>query len=362
MNSLLQSLFYTPEFRLAVYGFEYDPNLHGEASRCIPLQLQKLFAELQMSVAGAASTKDLTTACGFTGRDAMQQHDVQELCRVLFDALERSSSLLADAIRGLYAGKSTSYIKCREEINGKVYQSARTEKYMDLQVPIQDCSSLEEALRKLVEPEVMEGDNQWLCEELGKKVDALKGLTIESLPKILCIQLLRFVFDVATMRRKKLSEVVALPLILDLAFLSDGGGPSFYQLAAVCLHSGTAHGGHYHAFAWDPCSGAWRDANDTRVQVLSAKQCSALFGSSDDAQPQALHSADAYFLLYRRVSQTEVPSVQDAAIPQCLRDALLSENERLSRLQRAYDLHRKLLEVNRIALEGLCLVVLCAAS
>lgn len=346
MNSLLQSLFYTPEFRLAVYGFEYDPDLHGEASRCIPLQLQKLFAELQMSVAGAASTKDLTTACGFTGRDAMQQHDVQELCRVLFDALERSSSLLADAIRGLYAGKSTSYIKCREEINGKVYQSARTEKYMDLQVPIQDCSSLEEALRKLVEPEVMEGDNQWLCEELGKKVDALKGLTIESLPKILCIQLLRFVFDVATMRRKKLSEVVALPLILDLAFLSDSGiGPSSYQLAAVCLHSGTAHGGHYHAFAWDPCSGAWRDANDTRVQVLSAKQCSALFGAADDAQPQALHSADAYFLLYRRVSQTEVPSVQDAAIPQCLRDALLSENQNLSRLQRAYDLHRKLLEV-----------------
>ena len=23
--------------------------------------------------------------------------------------------------------------------------------------------------------QVMEGDNQWLCEELGKKVDALKG-------------------------------------------------------------------------------------------------------------------------------------------------------------------------------------------
>ncbi|OLQ11336.1 Ubiquitin carboxyl-terminal hydrolase 47 [Symbiodinium microadriaticum] len=349
MNSLLQSLFYTPEFRLAVYGFEYDPELHGEASRCIPLQLQKLFAELQISVAGAASTKDLTTACGFTGRDAMQQHDVQELCRVLFDALERSSSLLADAIRGLYAGKSTSYIKCREEINGKVYQSARTEKYMDLQVPIQDCSSLEEALRKLVEPEVMEGDNQWLCEELGEKVDALKGLTIETLPKILCIQLLRFVFDVATMRRKKLSEVVALPLILDLAFLSDSGSkPSLYQLAAVCLHSGTAHGGHYHAFAWDPCSGAWRDANDTRVQVLSAKQCSALFGADDSAEPrapQALHSADAYFLLYRQVSETEVPRVQDAAIPQCLRDQLLSENQRLSRLQRAYDLHRKLLEV-----------------
>ncbi|CAE7516206.1 usp47 [Symbiodinium natans] len=364
MNSLLQALFYTPEFRLALYGFEHSPELHGEASRCIPLQLQKLFAELQLSVAGAASTKELTAACGFTGRDAMQQHDVQELCRVLFDALERSSSLLADTIRELYAGKATSYIRCKEEINGKIYESARTEKYMDLQVPIQDCRSLEEALRKLVEPEVMDGDNRWLCEDLGQKVDALKGLTIESLPKILCVQLLRFVFDVETMRRKKLSDVVALPLVIDLAFLTPAhGGTCLYQLAAVCLHSGTAHGGHYHAYTQDPCSGTWRDCNDSRVQVLSQSQRSALFGPAEGEQHQALHSSDAYFLLYRRAAEgTTVPAVQDGsrsqrlllgtfsdlkddAIPPSLRDSVLAENQHLTRLQRAYDLHRKLMEV-----------------
>ena len=26
--------------------------------------------------------QELTTACGFTGRDAMEQHDVQELCHL----------------------------------------------------------------------------------------------------------------------------------------------------------------------------------------------------------------------------------------------------------------------------------------
>ena len=107
----------------------------------------------------------------------------------------------------------------------------------------------------------------------------LTGLSIESLPKILCLQLLRFVFDVQTMRRKKLSDTVALPLALDLAFLCPtcSTGICIYELAAVCLHSGTAHGGHYHAFTRDPHSGIWRDANDTRVQVLGPSQCSSLF-------------------------------------------------------------------------------------
>ena len=30
MNSLIQALFYTPEFRLALYSFSHDPAVHGE--------------------------------------------------------------------------------------------------------------------------------------------------------------------------------------------------------------------------------------------------------------------------------------------------------------------------------------------
>ena len=122
------------------------------------------------------------------------------------------------------------------------------------------------------------------------------------------------------MRRKKLSDVVALPLVIDLAFLTPAhGGTCLYQLAAVCLHSGTAHGGHYHAYTQDPCSGTWRDCNDSRVQVLSQSQRSALFGPAEGEQHQALHSSDAYFLLYRRAAEgTTVPAVQDGSRSQRL--------------------------------------------
>jgi hypothetical protein len=60
----------------------------GIVEECIPLQLQRLFAALQLSQRGAVGTSDLTQSFGWTAAQAFRQHDVQELCRVLFDALD----------------------------------------------------------------------------------------------------------------------------------------------------------------------------------------------------------------------------------------------------------------------------------
>ena len=57
MNSLLQTLFMTPEFRQALYNWEYSQEKEGPEHLCIPYQLQKLFAELQLSKRHASSTK-----------------------------------------------------------------------------------------------------------------------------------------------------------------------------------------------------------------------------------------------------------------------------------------------------------------
>jgi len=77
LNSLLQSLFMTRRFRSAVYGWVYEPERHGDEAKCIPLQLQRLFARLQLSAQGAVSTKGLTESFGWSGADAFTQHDVQ---------------------------------------------------------------------------------------------------------------------------------------------------------------------------------------------------------------------------------------------------------------------------------------------
>ena len=58
MNSLLQTLFMTPEFRKALYNWQYSEEKEGvPPSSCIPYQLQKLFTELQLTRRRAVSTK-----------------------------------------------------------------------------------------------------------------------------------------------------------------------------------------------------------------------------------------------------------------------------------------------------------------
>ena len=78
LNSLVQGLFVCPELRKALYGFEYEPALHGEPASCVPLQLGRLFCQLQQSSHHAVSTRSLTASFGWSQADSFRQHDVQE--------------------------------------------------------------------------------------------------------------------------------------------------------------------------------------------------------------------------------------------------------------------------------------------
>jgi hypothetical protein len=65
LNSLLQHLFHTPELRAFLYCWKFDPDAHGTAERCIPRQMQLLFARLEHSSAAAVGTEGLTKAFGW---------------------------------------------------------------------------------------------------------------------------------------------------------------------------------------------------------------------------------------------------------------------------------------------------------
>ena len=49
MNSLIQTLFMTPQVRKHIYSYRYNAQIHGSKDYCIPYQLQRLFANLQLS-------------------------------------------------------------------------------------------------------------------------------------------------------------------------------------------------------------------------------------------------------------------------------------------------------------------------
>ena len=222
LNSLLQTLFMTPDFRRAMFKWKYDPAKDGEEEFCIPLQLQKLFGYLQLSSLKAVDTVALTRSFGWEGSEVFQQQDVQELMRVMFDALEESfkGTEMENIIDHLYAGELIDYLRCIDVD----YHSERVDKFLDFALAIvpfgsdQALHSLSACIETYLRPEILDGDNKYFAESVGRKVDAIKGLKFGKLPLIMSVQLKRFVYDFTgyTVVQKKVNEMVTFPMLLDM--------------------------------------------------------------------------------------------------------------------------------------------------
>ncbi|XP_014289720.1 ubiquitin carboxyl-terminal hydrolase 47 isoform X1 [Halyomorpha halys] len=250
LNSLLQALFMTPEFRNALYKWQFDVSHSSSPSKCIPFQLQKLFLNLQTSSKTAVETTELTKSFGWESGEVWQQHDIQELCRVMFDALEQEfkDTEQADLINQLYQGKMTDYVKCLECGTEKF----REDTFLDIPLPVRPFGStvaygsVEEALRAFVQPETLEGNNQYFCDVCGKKCDAHKGLKFTKFPYLLTLHLKRFDFDYSTMHRIKLNDKLVFPEILDLNNFVKSNNPTnetdgeCQEMSTKCDDSSTA--------------------------------------------------------------------------------------------------------------------------
>lgn len=220
LNSLLQALYMTPEFRNALYNWEYSDGSDKDQSTSIPYQLQKLFLSLQTSTKPAVETTSLTKSFGWDSSEAWQQHDIQELCRVMFDALEKKfkNTEHSNLINRLYEGKMIDYVKC---LNCKT-EKTREDTFLDIPLPLRSFDSttayesVEEALNAFVKYETLDGNNQYHCEKCNEKCDAHKGLKFTKFPYILTLHLKRFDFDYKTLFRVKLNDRVTFPYYLDL--------------------------------------------------------------------------------------------------------------------------------------------------
>ena len=133
MNSLLQSLYMTPELRFALYQWQWREG--GDSKEMsIPYQLQKLFANLQTADKRAVETTELTHSVGWTAADAFQQHDVNELFNILCDSLENNfrGTHRAGVIASLFQGKEKDYLRCLE----CGHENSREEVFNSVLVPV----------------------------------------------------------------------------------------------------------------------------------------------------------------------------------------------------------------------------------
>ncbi|GAB1603571.1 ubiquitin carboxyl-terminal hydrolase 40-like [Argonauta hians] len=261
LNSLLQTLFLTPEFRESL--FSLSENELGKLSdrhkpdakvRVIPLQLQRLFTQLLFADLRSISTVELTESFGWTNNEELQQHDVQELNRILFSAIEDSlvGTSGQNLINKLYHGQVVNQIICSE--CGNV--SERQEDFVDIPLTVsKDSSSLEQALSlSYCEMETMDGNNKYYCSPCQSLVVAKKGAKLRSLPPIMSFSLLRFSYDFVKMQRFKETGKFTFPKLIDMSVFVDSPSPddhSEYELFSLVIHRGSTYGGHYHAYIKD---------------------------------------------------------------------------------------------------------------
>ncbi|XP_045037991.2 ubiquitin carboxyl-terminal hydrolase 35 [Desmodus rotundus] len=137
-------------------------------------------------------------------------------------------------------------------------------------------------------PERLTAENRYYCELCASLQEAEKVVELSQGPRYLILTLLRFSFDLRTMRRRKILDDVAIPLLLRLPLA--GGQTQAYDLCSVVVHSGvSSESGHYYCYAREgaarpaPSLGTadrpepehqWYLFNDTRVSFSSFESVS----------------------------------------------------------------------------------------
>eukprot|EP00727_Mastigamoeba_balamuthi_P011113 m51a1_g6624 putative tryptophanyl-trna synthetase (1035) ;mRNA; f:51910-56018 len=308
LNSLLQTLFMSMEFRSAVYSWTYDPRIHGPAAECLPLQLQRLFAHMQLLKGGCVSTEALTRTFGWNSAEAFKQHDVLELHQVLSEALTAFKCPVAS----LFTGMAQDSITCGNCGNTR----SQTNPFINISVDIDSSETLEDAIARYLEPEIIQGVQ---CEACERRTDSKKGLRLTELPHLLFIHLKRFAYDKVTQQRVKINKELRFPGEFDAnRHLTRRGGPELkYEIYSVLIHSGCAHGGHYYAFirAVDKNS-QWFTFNDSYVTEMGKLDVSLAQGSASDQG----FGTSAYALVYKRSGS--LSAVPDSQISQQTRDSV----------------------------------------
>eukprot|EP01061_Rhynchopus_euleeides_P021647 TRINITY_DN35318_c0_g1_i1.p1 TRINITY_DN35318_c0_g1~~TRINITY_DN35318_c0_g1_i1.p1 ORF type:complete len:1206 (+),score=373.31 TRINITY_DN35318_c0_g1_i1:97-3714(+) len=312
LNSLVQTLFHISYLRNKVFeapiGDLYDshsdddepppPTTPGPREKSLVCALQQVFYHLQFQKK-AVSTKELTSAFGWTHEDSFRQHDVHELVRVLCSSLEDrwKGTRVAGTLDGLLRGSMVHSITC-QDIS---YESCTDEAFWDLQLNVRGCPSLTSAFEGYFAPEVLDGDNRYSAPGEGLQ-RAIRKSIIKKAPPVLMLHLKRFDFDLRLQKQTKVNDRQEYPLDLDISkYLQDPQpGDSIYTLMSVLVHSGDVNAGHYYAFVYASALGAWCRFDDERVIRVTERDVMADNFGGEFAGGHATRHPSAYVLTYLR--------------------------------------------------------------
>ena len=254
MNSVIQALFHLPVIRKAVYKIP-------SCEESTIFAFQKAFYHLQTE-STLLKLLFLYKALNWPKSYWNNQQDAQEILLGILDELTRAEGNYfeeAAVLLNLCEGVFNANIRCKDV----EFESNIKEKFIFLQLDLDESSKLIECVDKYLKVETLTGENMYQMDN-GEKHEAIRSLAFEKLPPILFVQFKRFRAENGEMI--KVHNFIEYEEQLDLSsYYNKKDCEPIYSLYAVIVHEGYINKGHYFTFIKNFEKNRWIKFNDTKV-------------------------------------------------------------------------------------------------
>uniref|UniRef100_A0A3B1JHE4 ubiquitinyl hydrolase 1 n=1 Tax=Astyanax mexicanus TaxID=7994 RepID=A0A3B1JHE4_ASTMX len=287
LNSTVQCLTYTPPLANYLLSKEHSRACH-QSGFCMICIMQnhiiQAFANTGNAIKPVSFIRDLKKIARHFRFGS--QEDAHEFLRYTIDAMQKAclngypkldrQTQATTLVHQIFGGYLRSRVKC--SICKSV--SDTYDPYLDIAVEIRQAANIVRALELFVKPDVLSGENAYMCAKCKKKVPATKRFTVHRTSNVLTLSLKRF----ANFSGGKITKDVGYPEFLNIRpYMSQSSGdPVMYGLYAVLVHSGySCHAGHYYCYV-----------KVTVVFFLNLLIFSVLHQKLDTAQLRKIQSVD----------------------------------------------------------------------
>ncbi|KAF7650531.1 hypothetical protein LDENG_00125000 [Lucifuga dentata] len=295
LNSTVQCLTYTPPLANYLLSKEHSRTCH-QSGFCMICVMQnhiiQAFANTGNAIKPVSFIRDLKKIARHFRFGS--QEDAHEFLRYTIDAMQKAclngypkldrQTQATTLVHQIFGGYLRSRVKC--SICKSV--SDTYDPYLDIAVEIRQAANIVRALELFVKPDVLSGENAYMCAKCKKKVPATKRFTVHRTSNVLTLSLKRF----ANFSGGKITKDVGYPEFLNIRpYMSQSSGdPVMYGLYAVLVHSGySCHAGHYYCYV-KASNGQWYQMNDSMVHSSNIK---------------VVLNQQAYVLFYLRIPETK---------------------------------------------------------
>ncbi|XP_016349580.1 ubiquitin carboxyl-terminal hydrolase 47-like [Sinocyclocheilus anshuiensis] len=270
LNSVLQTLFMTEDFRNAVERL-FKP---------IDVHIAQLFIDLKSPKGRVATTERITSELKI---NVHEQQDAAEYFQNIMNMVKPEMSKV-------YQGELEHRTMCKNP--GKEHPLVtRHESFYIIPICMEtyDMDSpinMQSYFDSYFEPIKTCEDDRVKCPTCKELVNTEITCNIHKLPPVLVVQLERFQLDYYNNYKKNTSEV---EIQFQLSVKDDSGVQHKYDLYAVVKHTGSFHSGHYYAVIKSFEDHQWYVFNDSSVPKITVLK-------------KPFQCREAFLLLYKKHS------------------------------------------------------------